>query len=276
MRRGLAIRRLERVEALQVAGIERAAPSRAAAPRDDDCRRARRRSARRTCASRASRFVDPQRVVVERLAQDLAEPVPLSADLGQTRQRLPGVLVARVLAEQPRVDLDRAVEVFELILVDLAEPRQQALALFDVVLGLRCAPRAPRSASATACAAGKSARGPRRPARACSPSPAMIVSSSAIDGAWPVSSVSASRRCASAAFGVAEVLVAGARELDSAARPPSRPADRAAARTARADPRSALRGEQPLERGVRRLGRAPLTSSCSASIADSGSSRPCS
>ena len=60
----------------------------------------------------------------------------MPADLGQPRQRFPGVFVARIFAEQTRVDVDRAVEILELIFVDLAEARQQPLALVGVALAL--------------------------------------------------------------------------------------------------------------------------------------------
>ena len=67
----------------------------------------------------------------------------------------------------------------------------------------------------------------------------MIASSNAIDAAWLPSSVSASRRCESAASVSPSCSWHVRAELEAQLHRPSRSVDRAAARTARADPRSA-------------------------------------
>ena len=171
VRRGLAIRGLEAVEALDIARVEgqrlleqlRGAVMVADALGVDAPGVLRRARAIASSISTASSSSGLPRILPRRFhcPPTLASRVSVSqvsSSRGSSRNK-------------PRVHVDRAVEVFQLVLVDLAEARQQSLALLDVLLALDARLERRRSASATACAPGRSARAPRRPARAFHPRP---------------------------------------------------------------------------------------------------------
>ena len=73
--------------------------------------------------------------VRERRLVDLGDAVVLLEHAREAAEGLPRALVTRVLAEQARVALEGAVEVLEVVLVNLPQPREVGLLLVEVVLG---------------------------------------------------------------------------------------------------------------------------------------------
>ncbi len=118
---------------------------------------------------RRRRFVD--RDVRERVFVDLREARVLVEVPREPRQRVPHLLVGRVLPEEPRVRLERALEILEVVLVDLSEAPEQRLALVEAALGGQTAPRALPSRAASPSWRGRRARGSRRPRPCARPSP---------------------------------------------------------------------------------------------------------